>query len=171
MKKNSVTKILSLLLMSTTFFAFTHPANKQANFSGSWVLNESKSELGQFGARGASSKIEVDQKSESVTINRTGVSFSTGETIVSGVTLPNDGKEVESMFLGSSKMKSSLKWAADGNSFAISYSIAFEMNGQTFDITGNEKWSLGADGKSIVLLTTLSTPQGEIETKALYDKQ
>ena len=163
-------KMLLLCMVSAVLFSFSLPAKYQANFSGSWTLNEGKSDLGQFGARGAASKIVIDQKTEDVTITRTSTGFQ-GETLNTTETLTADGKPSESTFLGSAKKKSTMKWAADGQSFTVSASISMERNGQSFDMTGSETWSLGADGKTFTLQNSLTTPQGEFKTTALYDKQ
>jgi hypothetical protein len=162
-------KLLSLLVVSTLLFSFTKPVF-QTNFSGTWALNEGKSELGQFGARGAANKIIVDQKDGAVTVTRNATGF-TGEATSSTEALATDGKEVETTVFNGAKKKSSLKWAADGQTFTITYGILFEANGQSFELKGTETWSLGADGKSITLQNAMTTPQGDITTKAVYDKQ
>jgi hypothetical protein len=53
----------------------------------------------------------------------------------------------------------------------ISSNIAFEMQGQTIDISSVENWSLSADGKTISVSSKINTPQGEIATKSVFDKQ
>ena len=167
----SITKKLgSLFILSTVLLSFVTPIKHQSNFSGTWALNEGKSELGQYGTRGADSKLEVTQATDAITINRTSNSL-TGETVTAAETLTADGKESESTFLGTSKKKSTIKWAADGNSFTITFVIAFEMNGQSFDLSGTQTWAMSEDGKTLSLSTALVTPQGDITTKAVYDKQ
>jgi hypothetical protein len=169
MFKKTSNKFFSLLVISAFLFSFTKPVY-QANFSGSWTLNEGKSDLGQFGARGVSSKIVVDQKADGVTTTRSSTNFQ-GEAVTTTETLTNDGKESESTVFGAAKKKSTLKWAADGQTLTISYSIALDRGGQTMELKGSETWSLGADGKTLTMQTALSTPQGDISTKAVYDKQ
>ena len=164
------TKLLSLLVVSAFLFSFSPPKVYQTDFSGSWSLNENKSELGQFGARGAASKIVAEQKGNDITVTRTSTSFQ-GETLTSTETLTADGKTSESAFAGTGKKKSTMKWSADGQTLTITYSIALDFNGQSLELSGVETWSLGADGKTLSLQTTLTTPQGEIATKAVYDKQ
>jgi hypothetical protein len=162
-------KLLSLLVVSTLLFSFINPVF-QTNYSGTWSLNEGKSELGQFGARGAASKIVIDQKEGAVTITRNSTGFS-GEALSSIEALTADGKEVEISVWGTGKKKSSLKWAADGQTFTVTYNILLDFNGQSVELKGTETWSLGADGKSITLQNAMTTPQGEVATKAVYDKQ
>lgn len=163
-------KMLTLSMASVVLLSFSLPVKYQTNFSGTWNLNEGKSELGQFGARGASSKIVIDQKTNDVTVTRHSTGFS-GEAQSATETLTADGKSSESIFLGNAKKKSTLRWAGDGQSFTVTFSVAMERNGQSFEFNGIETWSLGADGKTLSLQNKLTTPQGEISTMAVYDKQ
>jgi hypothetical protein len=155
--------------MAILLSAFTMTI-QPADFSGSWTLNEGKSDLGQFGARGAASKIVIAQQADGIKIDRTSTGFS-GEEVNSTELLTNDGKEVESTVFGSSKRKASIKWNNDQSGFTVTFSINLNMNGQSFDLTGTETWSIGADGKSMTMENKINTPNGEISTKAVYDKQ
>ncbi|MDP4265747.1 MAG: hypothetical protein Q8941_24730 [Bacteroidota bacterium] len=163
----SILKTSITFLAAFAFLSFTKVADK-ANFSGSWSLNEGKSELGDF-ARFATRKIKVEQKDDAITISKTGPSFN-GDDITNTETITFDGKTSESTVFGNAKKKSTAKWTDDGKTLSISYSIAFERNGQTFDITGTETWMLTNDGKSLSLQNVSSSPQGERTTKAQYDK-
>jgi hypothetical protein len=162
-------KIASLVLLSAVLFSFRPAAHFVPDFSGTWKLNESKSELGQFGGRGVPSKIVIDQKTDQISLTKTATSFQ-GEEATATEALSFDGKESESLLFGTAKKKSTLKWSADGQSMLVSSNIAFEMQGQTIAISGTETWSLGTDGKTLTVSSTITTPQGEISTKAVYDK-
>ncbi|MES2374895.1 MAG: hypothetical protein V4557_20120 [Bacteroidota bacterium] len=161
-------KFLSLLFVSVLLFSFTKPVY-QTNFSGTWTLNEGKSELGQFGARGAISKIVIDQKTDGISVVKTttgrdGNAVETSETLV-------EGKESETPFFGAGKKKSVLKWAADGNTFNVNATIAMDFNGQSIEMKGLETWSLSADGKTLTLQNNITTAQGEFATKSVFDKK
>jgi hypothetical protein len=159
-------KFLSLLFVSVLLFSFTNPVY-QTNFSGTWALSQTKSDLGQFGGRGVATKIIVDQKTDGVTTTKTTPGFNGGDPNTTAETLSNDGKETETTLFGTAKRKSTLKWAADGNSFAVAYSVAFGQG----EFKGTENWTLSADGKEMTIATNISSPQGEISLKAVYDKQ
>jgi hypothetical protein len=166
MKKLFSKQLLVLLLapaLLSSFIAFT----EKANFSGEWKLNEGKSELGEFGGRFAARTIKVEQKEEAITISKTAPSFNGGDNTTTE-TLSFDGKESETTVFGNSKKKSTLKWSDDSQSFIISYSIAFERNGETSEFKGIETWSL-KDG-ALSLVTVSSSPRGENTTKAIYNK-
>ena len=162
-------KIAALVLLITLGCSFTGVSVYQANFSGTWVLNEGKSELGQMG-RAAPSKIVIDQKTE-------GISFTKTQTGMDGAAnttteVMSEGKESETtVYNGNGKKKSTLNWAGDGNTFSVKSNIAVSFNGQSFEITSNESWSLSADGKTLTLANAISTPQGDVSVKCVYDKQ
>ena len=162
-------KNLSFLIVPAFLFSFAIKPDR-ANFSGSWSLNEGKSDLGQR-AQFATRTIKAEQKDDAITITKTSPGFNGGDDIVTTETLSFDGKESESTVFGNSKKKSTLKWADDGQTFTINYTIAFERNGQTTEIKGTETWSLGDGSKTLNVVTISSSPRGESTTKALYDKQ
>lgn len=157
------TAIVALVLI----FSFSVRPDR-TNYSGKWILNEGKSELGNFG-RFAARTINIEQKEDAITIAKTATSFN-GDEVTSTETLTYDGKEAESTVFGSSKKKSVAKWSDDGKTLSVSYTIFFERDGQSFEIKGTETWQLGDDGKSLTLSTVSTSPQGERSTKAVYDK-
>lgn len=161
-------KSMASVLIAAFLFSFTTIADK-ANFSGNWTLNEGKSELGDFG-RFVPRKIKAEQKEDAITVSKTAPSFSGGD-VTTTETLTFDGKTSESVVFGGSKKKSVAKWSDDGKTLTISYSIAFERDGQTFDITGTETWTIASDGKSLSVQNSSTSPQGERTTKAMYDKE
>lgn len=157
--------LFAVALMSlTTLFSFSY---KAANFAGTWTLDESASELGQFGARGAYSKIVIEQSAESIKMVVSGTSFdgSTYETTENHAV----GKESQNTGIMNSKKVSTLNWDGEQR-FKVDIKLTLEFQGQSFDMTGNEKWEISADGKTLTLLTHISTPQGDIDTKAVYKK-
>ena len=46
-----------------------------------------------------------------------------------------------------------------------------ERNGQSFTFSSIETWTLGDGGKSLTVTAVRSSQQGEVTTKAAYDKQ
>lgn len=164
-------KLLTAVIVSAALVSFTHKADR-ANFSGSWALNEGKSDFGQRGARFATKTIKTEQKSDAITITRTTPSFQQGgDDVTTTETLGFDGKEVQSEGFGGSVRKSALKWATDEQSFSISSTTTGERNGQSFTFTGTDTWTLGDGGKSLMVTSVRTTQQGEVTTKAAYDKQ
>lgn len=167
---NSFLKTLLLVLIAPVILFSFMKAPLRANFSAEWTLNEAKSELGDFGSRFAARKIQVEQKEDAITIAKTGPSF-TGEDVTNTETLSFDGKQSETTVFGTSKKKSTLKWADDGQSFVITYTIFFDFNGEISEIKGTETWIMAADGKSFTSQIASVGPQGEFSMKGAYEKK
>ena len=167
MKLINVKKIFSTIIVAAALCSFM-PASYQPDLSGTWKLNEGKSDLGQFGGRGIATKIVAEQKADAITLTKT--SSMQGQENTTTETLLFSGKESELTMGNNAKKKSILKWSADGNTMIVTYDLSVSFNGQSFDIKGVENWSLSADGKNLTINTTLTTPQGDIATKAVYDK-
>jgi hypothetical protein len=168
MKLLNRTKLV-LLLAPIIVMSFTFLADK-ANFSGTWSLNEGKSDLGQR-ARFATKTIKIEQKDDAIAITRTSPSFNGGDDVTTTETLGFDGKEVQTTGFANSTRKSTLKWAEDGQSFTVTSNTTMERNGQSFEFSAKETWSLADGGKSLSVVTVSSSQRGEATTKAMYDKQ
>lgn len=154
------TAIMSLSLL----FSFSY---KAANFSGTWNLDESASELGQFGARAASSKIVIEQSAEAFKMVRSNTGFDgSAADVTENYTV---GKDTENTGLMNSKKTGKLSWEGE-QGFKVEFTLSMEFQGQSFEMKGNEKWEISTDGKTMTLKTNLSTPQGDFETKAVYKK-
>lgn len=162
MSKRAV--ILSAALVLGSFSAFA--ANP--DFTGDWQLNESKSNLGQFGRAAKTLKIQGDVTSlaiDRVSTNRNGEEVKTTEKWTT------DDKEIESTGFNNSKKKTKVKWSDDGKTLNVKSSTAFEMNGQSMEIKSEEKWSLSDDGKTLTIESTTTSTRGTNTTKLVYDKK
>lgn len=159
--------LFSFLIPSVLLFSFTTLADR-ANFSGDWKLDESKSELGEFGGRVARS-LKADQKENEITITRTTPGFNGGDPVTTTVTLSYDGKVTESEGFGGSKRKSTASWSADGQTLTVNNTIIFDRDGQTSEFKSTETWTLTKDG-SLSVVTYSNSPRGESTTKGIYKK-
>ena len=168
MNTHSLKKLSFLLIAPLFIFSFiSMPA--RTNFGGQWKLNEGKSELGQFGGFAAKS-VKVEQKEDAITITQ--VNEFNGEQMTRTETLTFDGKETESSGgFGNSKRKSTVKWSDDGKILTVTFVLKLDFNGETNEIKGTEKYSLSDDGKTLTLQSNSAGPQGDISSKAVYDKQ
>jgi hypothetical protein len=92
------------------------------------------------------------------------VSTPRGEQIVK-LTYSLDGKETTNPGMRGGESKSKAHW--DGNSLVIESTSTFnEMT-----VTSKEVRTLSEDGKSMTVVTTRPTANGERTTKRVYDKQ
>jgi len=166
----SLPKLAALLFVS---FTFAGHGNKitAVDLSGNWQLNESKSDFGEFGSRFAAKSIKIDQDASSVTIAKNITTFN-GENTTRTEKLGFDGSATETALgIGNSKRKATAKWSEDGNVLIVTYTVFFDFNGQSGEMPGTETYTLSEDGKSLTVNNEASGPQGEIKTRAAYDKQ
>lgn len=162
-------KKLSILLVAPAFLLSFLSMPERANFGGQWKLNEGKSELGEFGGF-APKSIKVEQKQDAITITQ--VNAFNGEEMTRTETLTFDGKETETAGgFGNAKRKSTAKWSDDEKTLTVNFVLKIEFNGETNELKGTEKYSLSSDGKSLTLQSNSAGPQGDISSKAVYDKQ
>ena len=164
MKKPFGKTFYSLLIPVVFLLSFTKITDRP-NFSGDWKLDESKSELGDFGGRVARS-LKVEQKDNAITITRTTPGFNGGDPVTSSVTLSYDGKVTDSEGFGGSKRKSTAKWSDDGSTLTVDNTITFERDGQTNEFKSTETWTTKDGLLSVV--THSNSPRGESTTKAIY---
>jgi hypothetical protein len=162
-------KYFSPLLLLATILLFSFHLPDRANFSGTWALNEGKSDLGQF-ARFATRKIVVDQQNDSISIDRTAPGF-TGDDFTSNEVLKFDGTQGTTNLYGTSKKYGSAKWSDDGQTFMISYKLLMDFNGQTTEINGTETWTLADGGNTLNIQNSSSSSFGDRKTTSVFDKQ
>ena len=142
---------------------------QRASFSGNWKLDESKSELGEFGSRVAALSVKADQKDDAITVTKTTPGFNGGDPMTTTLTLTYDGKVAESEGFGGAKRKSTAKWSDDGKTLTISSNMVLERDGGSFEIKSTENWTLTKDGW-LSIVTNSSSPRGEMTIKAVYTK-
>lgn len=163
--RKTIQKIAALSAFIFVTTAGTLVAN--SDFSGEWKLNESKSNLGQFGR--AAKKLKIEGNVESIAIQRA-LTNQAGEEVTSNEKLTFDDKESESTVFGNAKKKSKAKWSDDGKTLTVKSTIVLDRNGETMEIKSTEVWSISADGKTLTIETESTSSFGTNNTKLVYDK-
>lgn len=151
-----------LLLGSTMAMAQTD----KSNFSGSWKLNEGKSQMGEGRGRMAASKIKITQDAALLTTEKTVVRQS-GEEMVNVDKTTFDGKETDNSSNGRQK-KTTASWSQDGKVLTVNSTTIFERDGNTMEIKSIEKYSISDN--ALTIETTSSSPRGEFKATLVYDK-
>jgi hypothetical protein len=147
--------ILVLLAASAAFAAVP-------DFSGTWKLNASKSEFGQFPAP-ASFTQKITHAEPKLTV--AGKMSSDMGDVEFTASYTTDGKETTNQGFGGSESKSTAKW--DGDTLLMETKGTFGDNSYTM----KDKWSLSADGKVLTLVRHFSSANGEMDQKMVFDKQ
>ena len=141
----------------------------KADFSGEWALDQSKSNLGEFGAMMAPTKLSVKTVGGAITVVRSSTSPMGDMVTTDKITL--DGKESPSTggFEGSTR-KTTSKLSDDQNTLTVNSVLNLSFDGNSFEIKATETWTLSADGKTLTIDAKTTTPQGENTLKQVYNK-
>lgn len=161
-------RMLSLALVLSLFVpAIAMAQTAKVNFSGNWVLNEEKSNLGDNQRMGGGNFI-ASQEANLLNVERTRTNRD-GETVTTTMKYTLDGKEsINTSTRGDSKSVAS--WSADGKTLNISTARTFEMNGETINMKTVEVWTL-TNPTTITIQSTATTPNGERKMTMVYDKK
>lgn len=137
-------------------------AGPAPNLSGSWKLNIAKSDFGQIPV--------PDSRTEQITDTEPNikiVSTWTGGAMGDGTNtmdLDTTGKETTSQIMGNDA-KNTAKW--DGASLVVNTAMTM----QDADIAVKSTYNMSADGKTLTVLSHVTGPMGEMDMKAVYEKQ
>ena len=155
--------LVSLLLVPENAWAA-----KKADFTGQWVLNESKSELGE-GRMWAPTKMIVQQEKNSMTLERTRIGRD-GEERTSKEELTLDGKESINKTENRTST-STTTWSGDGKTLTILTNTEFNRQGETVKMKTTETWTLDDGGMILKVQSDSTSPRGERSVKLVYEKK
>ena len=136
-------------------------AQAKTSFTGTWKLNVEKSDFGPLPPP-TSLVDKIDQSESALKINRAQSGQNGGSASDLGYTL--DGQESTNTMRGN-PAKSTAKW--DGDALLIETKLKFQDN----DVQINDRWTLGEDGKTILIARHLKFAQGEADQKLVMVKQ
>lgn len=155
-------KSFILAFAALTAFAFgAAQAQAKPNFSGTWKLNNDKSE---FGPMPAPEKMVMTITHAEPNLNvKTAQSGGQGDMEYEAKYV-TDGTETTNT-IGPMEAKSTCKWDGDA------LKIVTKLNLGGSDVVIDGKWVLSEDGKTIVNSAHVTTPQGELDIKYVLDKQ
>lgn len=166
MKTSKLRTLLGMAVLCLT----TSGLFAQANFAGSWALNESKSNFGGSQFRMAATSMAITQAANLLTVESTSPGRDGGEMKTSAkYTL--DGKVSENPAFNSTR-KSTATWSADKSALTIVSTMTFDMGGETRDMKTTETWKLAEGGKMLTIESVRpGRDGGEMKTTAAYDKK
>jgi hypothetical protein len=145
-------------------------AADKANFSGTWVMDQSKSE-------GLPPDMEqvmkVNQTDDKIALETKVVTDQGSFTIADSYTV--NGKEAD--FVPQTpdgpngKGKRTAKWTADGAGIEVTEEAKVETPDGTITQQITRRWSLSTDGKTLVIELNSKGPQGDVHTKRTFVKK
>lgn len=162
--------LASLLLIIPLLTSSNLPMGKKANYSGTWILNESKSDFGEYGRLMASDKIVIEQKGKKFTMQRFATSPE-GEAYNYTENLTLDGKECVNQLSEEFKKTSTAIKSEDKKGIVINSTLDLSFEGQSMKILTVENLSLEEDGKAMLIKATSSTDYGNMTVSFVYDKE
>jgi hypothetical protein len=157
--------VTALVLAGTLALAAT-----KANFSGTWVMDKSRSEGIPPNVEQTMTLTQVD---DSLTLQNKIVTAEGNLNVSDTFTI--NGKEVEFTQKVNDeeiKGKRTSKWLADGNGFESNEEFTL-VGGDNLPITQQitRKWVMSADGKTFTIDLFGKTPNGDLHTKRTFVKK
>ena len=144
-------------------------AQGKPDFSGRWKMNAEKSDpMGGIGGGGggggmvASAAITITQSAGKLVIET-----KRGEQVATATYNLDGSESTNTTQRGESRSKAS--W--DGSSLLIASESSFNGPNGAMTLTSKEVRSLSADGKTMTVVRTSQTPNGEMTRKTVFDKQ
>ena len=169
MKQKRIFQLLGMAVISSFLLASVNAmAPKKVDFSGGWILNESKSELGEGRFR-LSTQLTVKQEGNTLMIERISPGRD-GQIRTTSETLTMDGKEN----VNENEDRSStttVTWSDDAKSMTLTSDLAMSRQGETFKIKRTEIWTTNEDGKILTIRSTSSSSRGDRSVTLVYDKK
>jgi hypothetical protein len=137
-------------------------SSAKPNLSGTWVLDNSKSDFGPMPApssrtdvitqNGSSIKIAISQSTEMGDMNFT-------------INLVDDGKTVATWQIMGNDAKSTAHW--DGNTLVVHTDSTIQDNAMQFE----SRYQLAPDGNNLTVNGHMSGPMGDADTKLIFNKK
>jgi hypothetical protein len=166
--KNSINVKVTLVL-GIFFIALTAalpPLAKRSDFSGKWIFNINKSEMGNIPERAAVKQFDVNQTKDSVYITRITVSASDKE-IASSEVISLNGDYCSSV-LSDGKIKTSMiTWSPDEREMTTVSNYSAPGNTSNVLYTLSQIWKLDDTENELVVI--LTSPSYTI--KCVYDRR
>jgi hypothetical protein len=157
MKLKSILFVGAVLAMAAISWA---AADTHTDFSGTWKADMAKSDFGPMGGPDEQTNV-IEHKDPKLKIKQS----------VKGGQRPGDS---ESNYMtdgtestnkrGAQDVKTVAKW--DGAKLVMTT----KLNAQGMDVTVTATYELAADGKTMTISSVINTPQGDFNTKVVFNK-
>jgi hypothetical protein len=150
-------------------------AQGKVNFSGTWVMDKSQSDVPQFmgltenpeKARNASMTMVVVQQGSDLRVTR--VVKIRGEEQKEIHTYKTDGGETKNTGFRGETVVTRAFW--EGDKLVVVSTRTWRVLMKDVSAESRGVWSLSPDGKTLTIAAQVSSPRGEQRIKAVFDKQ
>jgi mannan endo-1,4-beta-mannosidase len=145
-------------------------AKYPVNFSGHWVFNEEKSDVGNRGVANVPYEIDVYQDDDLLDMKRVMI-VEWDDDQVAKEEIMLDGSEMRSEFFNSPRI-SKASWDEASQSVVINSTVIFDRGERSFEMKSTEEWSLQEGGKALKIVQKSNGFRGEeITVSLMFDKQ
>jgi hypothetical protein len=140
------------------------------SFSGKWVFNEEKSELGNAGSGNVPYEMEIDQDDDIVHIKKFMI-VEYGPDRVTDDDIFLDGTEMKSTIFNFPRM-SKAGWDERSKSIKMNSTMKFNRWGSTTEFKSREEWNMQENGNSLKIVQVSTGFSGsENIVNLVYDKK
>jgi mannan endo-1,4-beta-mannosidase len=144
-------------------------ADRSADFSGTWHLNEDESEVEYFGLLSVPSRLEVAQSADTLRITASFV-VEWADDEVTARTLMLDGRESVSAADGGRRVETAT-FSAARDTLTIAGRESFATGGRTVETRSTDAWTLTRRGRRLVIVRTRQPSGGPVASILVYDRQ
>jgi hypothetical protein len=150
-------------------------AQGKVNFSGTWVMDKSQSDVPQFmgltenpeKARNASMTMVVVQQGSDLRVTR--IVKIRGEEQKEIHTYKTDGGETKNTGFRGETVVARAFW--EGDKLVVVSTRTWRVLMKDVSAESRGVWSLSPDGKTLMIAAQVNSPRGEQRIKAVFDKQ
>jgi len=144
-------------------------SRRRPDFSGSWLLDEDRSDFGHTGASSAPTKIDITQGENALLLRSTrALEFADDQIIEESI--PLDGSESKTEFMNSPRVTTASLSSNDG-SLNLRSVTSLNWSAPGSKIVTNETWSLVERGRSLSIHRVVESPMGRQETTLVYERR
>jgi hypothetical protein len=150
-------------------------AQSKANFSGTWILDKSRSDASQL--LGVSEGVEkdpnttmtmvVDQQGTTIMVTR--VLKAQGEERRETHTYKTDGQETTNTGFRGESVVARTFW--EGDKLVVVATRKMKVLVKELSVDSRGVWSLSPDGKTLTIDAKVNSPRGEQRVRAVFDRQ
>lgn len=144
---------------------------RPANFSGQWILNEEKSQLGRTvtGAT-APAKLETIHNGHALTVRTTHI-LEYADDRITEEKLTLDGAEVKSELMNSSRVVTATVSPGGGNEIVMNSTTVLTWGAPGAQIVARETWKLLSGGNELSIHRSSHGPGGPAEVTFIFDRR
>jgi hypothetical protein len=162
--------ILAVTLLPVTNIEAINATQSRPNLSGNWTLDVSRSNFGRLASSqfsNAKMTLKISYREPELKITRS--ANMNGQSRNHNLVYFTDGRgETNPNILSNEQMRSKTRW--EGAKLISRSSSSLSFNGQSVHLEAIEKRELSADGKTLQITNTISSPRGVDVIKLVFKR-